>query len=163
DASCDHAFTVDVIEHLSQPAEIFQEMHRILRPGGKFLIYFHPWLGPYGAHLGDIVPFPWPHVFFSMDVLYRAAAKRYERAAERDLAFTRRDPATGQRKANPFLDNRAWQHYLNPDMTIRGFRRFVTKTSFRLVHLEHIGFGGRGVPIARLLRPLADVPFLDEF
>jgi hypothetical protein len=69
---------------------------------------------------------------------------------------------TGQRKANPFLDNRNWQHYLNPDMTIRGFRRFVTRTPFHLVHLERIGFGGRGVPVARLLRPLAHVPFLDE-
>jgi SAM-dependent methyltransferase len=69
DASCDHAFTVDVIEHLSHPGAIFREMHRILRPGGRFLIYFHPWLGPYGAHLGDIVPFPWPHVLFGGETL----------------------------------------------------------------------------------------------
>src|SRR5262250_974905 len=91
DASCDVAYTVDVVEHLSQPAAMFREVHRVLRRGGRFLIYFHPWLGPYGAHLGDILPFPWPHVFFRMEALYAVAAERYERAADKDLSFVRFD------------------------------------------------------------------------
>jgi SAM-dependent methyltransferase len=58
DASCDTAYTVDTVEHLSKPEAIFREIHRILRPGGRFLIHFHPWYGPYGAHLIEILPSP---------------------------------------------------------------------------------------------------------
>lgn len=161
DASCDIAYTVDVVEHLSDPKAMFQEIHRILRPGGQFLIYFHPWFGPYGAHLGDILPFPWPHVFFSMNVLHQAAHRLYDQAADSDLAFHRIDPATGQRKRNPY--DGQWRHFLNPDMTIRGFRRFLRGTPFTLRHFRRIGFGGKGAQLARLARPLAQVPFLDEF
>jgi SAM-dependent methyltransferase len=160
-ASCDIAYTVDVVEHLADPSAIFGEIHRILRPAGRFLVYFHPWFGPYGAHLGDIIPFPWPHVFFSMDILHQAAHRLYDQAADSELAFYHIDPATGKRKPNPY-DGR-WRHYLNPDMTIRGFRRFLHTTPFTVRHFQRVGFGGKTARLARLARPLAQVPLLDEF
>lgn len=160
DDSCDVAYTVDTVEHLAKPDEIFSEIHRILCPGGVFLIHFHPWFGPYGAHLSEILPFPWPHVVFSMKTLLEAAAIRYE-SPEYTPPFYRIDPATGTRRENPYRGD--WSYYLNPDMTIRGFRRFLRRLPFRLVHLRRIGFGGKGAPAARFLRPLAQVPLLDEF
>ena len=45
------------------------EADRVLRPGGWFLVHFHPWLGPYGTHLEDIIPYPWANAIFSMDTL----------------------------------------------------------------------------------------------
>src|SRR2546430_11846888 len=74
DASVDIVYTIDTIEHLSRPRDIFMDVHRILKPGGTFLIHFGPWYNPNGAHLEDIIPFPWPHVMFSMDTLLDVAA-----------------------------------------------------------------------------------------
>ena len=159
DASCDIAYTVDTVEHLSQPEAILLEMHRILRPGGHFLIHFHPWWGPYAAHLSQILPFPWPQVFFPMDTLMTAAAIRYDDPGYR-LPFYRLD-ANGKKVANPYLED--WHDYLNTDMTIRGFRRLLKRLPFRVRHFQRIGFGGKTAPLARLARPLAQVPGLDEF
>src|SRR5262249_40420915 len=69
DESVDVVYSIDTIEHLSRPREIFMDVFRIIRPGGMFLIHFGPWYNPNGAHLEDIIPFPWPHVMFSMDTL----------------------------------------------------------------------------------------------
>ena len=38
--SVDVVFTIDTIEHLSKPKEIFEEVFRMLRPGGVFLVHF---------------------------------------------------------------------------------------------------------------------------
>jgi SAM-dependent methyltransferase len=76
--SVDVMYTIDTVEHLSRPHEIFTDALRILRPGGLFLVHFCPWYGPHGAHLEDIIPFPWPHVVFSMDTLLNVAAHMYE-------------------------------------------------------------------------------------
>jgi SAM-dependent methyltransferase len=160
DSTGDVVYTVDTVEHLSRPFDIFSEVHRVLRPGGLFLVHFHPWFGPYGAHLSEILPFPWPHVVFSMTTLLKAAALRYE-SPDYEPPFYRIDPATGRRRDNPYRGD--WSYYLNPEMTIRGFRRFLRRLPFRVVHLRRIGFGGKGAPLARYLRPLAQVPVLDEF
>jgi len=48
-------------------------------------------------------------------------------------------------------------------MTIRGFRRMLRPLSFQVRHFERVGFGGKTAPLARYLRPLAQVPLLDEF
>jgi SAM-dependent methyltransferase len=160
DSMCDIAFTVDVVEHLSKPHDIFSEIHRILRPGGLFLVHFHPWFGPYGAHLSEILPLPWPHVIFSMKTLLEAAAVRYE-SPDYEPPYYRIDPATGKRRDNPYRTD--WSHYLNPEMTIRGFRKFLRRLPFRVVHIRKIGFGGKTAPLARFVRPLAQIPLLDEF
>lgn len=159
DAMCDFAYTVDTVEHLSSPEAVFREIYRLLKPGGRFLIYFGPWLGPYSSHLSEILPFPWPHVLFSMDTLLAAAATRYE-SPDYVPPFYRLD-AAGNRKPNPYRED--WSHYLNPDMTIRGFRRLIRRLPFRVLHERRIGFGGKGAAVARFLRPLAQVPGLDEF
>lgn len=159
DASADLVYTVDTVEHLSHPLAIFMECHRILFPGGLMLVQFHPWWGPYGAHLGDVLNFPWPHILFSMDTLYAAAARVYD-SPEYQLPWYHRDPATGQRVPNPYLSGVG--DYLN-FLTIRGFRSLLRQLPFEVLHFERIGFGGGGVRVARLLRPLAQVRGLDEF
>jgi SAM-dependent methyltransferase len=159
--SVDVIYTIDTVEHLSRPYEILMEAHRVLRPGGTFLVHFHPWLGPYGSHLEDIIPFPWPHVLFPMTTLLTVAARLYE-STDYKVACYYIDPDTGMKKPNPFLDHARWDEFLNR-MTVRQFKRLIRRLPFEIVHFEKIGFGGRTFPIARHLRGLAALPGIDEF
>jgi ubiquinone/menaquinone biosynthesis C-methylase UbiE len=161
DESVDVMYTIDTVEHLIRPLEIFRECYRVLRPGGQFLVHFHPWLGPYGAHLEDIIPFPWPHVVFSMETLLATAAGIYDSAGHVP-AFYWIDPETGKRRPNPYRDVERWREFLNR-ITIRQFRRVLASTSFQIEHYEQIGFGGRRFAWARYLNGAARIPGLDEF
>lgn len=160
DSSVDVVYTIDTIEHLSQPKELFAEVYRVMRPGSVFLVHYNPWFNPHGSHLEDIITFPWPHVFFSMDTLLRVAAKLYD-SPHYDTAcyFLDKD---GQKKPNPYHDRKSWGTYLNY-MTIRKFNRLLKQTPFRVKHQEKIGFGGSTFKISRAVRGLAQVPVLDEF
>jgi SAM-dependent methyltransferase len=78
DNSVDVVYTIDTVEHLSRPKDIFNDVFRILKPGGVFLVHFNPWLNPHGSHLDDVIPFPWSHVFFSMNTLLDVAERLYD-------------------------------------------------------------------------------------
>lgn len=161
DDSVDIIFTADTVEHLSRPKEIFTDCYRILRPGGLFLVHFHPWLGPWGSRLEGIIPLPWPHVVFSMDTLLKVAAHLYESEFCAPACYWL-DEDTGKRRPNPYLDREAWREFLN-HMTIRQFRRLIRALPFQLVHFQPLGFGGKTYPLARFLRGFASVPVLNEF
>jgi SAM-dependent methyltransferase len=160
DNSVDVVYTIDTVEHLSQPKEIFMEVFRVMKPGGQFLIHFNPWFNPHGSHLEDIIAFPWPHVFFSMDTLLAVAAKLYDSPAYPTSCYF--IDGAGNKRPNPFLDRDNWGIYLN-NMTIRKFNRLLKELPFELRHQERMGFGGHTFKISRLMRGLAKVPLLDEF
>ena len=160
DNSVDVAYTIDTVEHLSQPKELFIEVFRVLKPGGQFLVHFNPWFNPHGSHLEDIIAFPWPHVFFSMDTLFSAAARLYDSPAYPTSCYFL--DTEGKKKPNPFLDRESWGTYLN-FMTIRKFNRLLAELPFAVRHQECIGFGGNTFKISRLVRGLAQVPLLNEF
>src|SRR5438874_832233 len=159
--SMDIVYTIDTIEHLSRPRYIFMNVHRILKPGGTFLIHFGPWYNPNGAHLEDIIPFPWPHVMFSMDTLLNVAAHIYESEDTKHACYWY-DEEGGNLRPNPYLDREHWREFLN-DLTIRKFKKMVKRLPFERSHFQYIGFGGKGYPAARALRGLARVPVLNEF
>lgn len=161
DESVDVAYSIDTVEHLSRPREMFGEVFRVLRPGGLFLVHFNPWLNPYGSHLEDIIPFPWPHVLFPMETLLDVAAELYD-SPEYPTACYFLDPVTGEKRPNPYLNREFWGEFLN-HMTIRRFNRLLGSTPFEKVHQERIGFGGKTFKVGRLLRGLARVPLADEF
>ena len=160
DSSVDVVYTIDTIEHLSQPHELFAEVYRVMRPGGVFLVHFNPWLNPHGSHLEDIITYPWPHVVFSMDTLLATAAKLYD-SPHYDAACYFLD-ANGNKKPNPYKDREQWATYLN-FMTIKRFNRLLKETNFDVRHQEKIGFGGNTFKLSRIVRGLANVPVLDEF
>ncbi|MBI3029531.1 MAG: class I SAM-dependent methyltransferase [Candidatus Rokubacteria bacterium] len=159
--SVDVVYTVDTVEHLSRAEDIFRECYRLLRPGGVFLVHFHPWLGPYGSHLEDILPLPWLHTVFSMETLLNAAAYLYA-SDEYTPAYYWFDPDTGKRRPNPYTDHQHWKEYLN-HMTIRQFRRMLKVLPFETVHFERIGFSGKAFRVGHWLRGLSQIPLLDEF
>ncbi len=160
DNSVDVIYTIDTVEHLSQPKEIFMEAFRVMKPGGQFLIHFNPWFNPHGSHLEDIIAFPWPHVFFSMDTLLSVAAKLYDSPAYPTSCYF--FDTKGNKKPNPFIDRDVWGTYLNY-MTIKKFNRLLKELPFEVRHQERIGFGGNTFKISRMVRGLAQVPVLDEF
>jgi ubiquinone/menaquinone biosynthesis C-methylase UbiE len=161
DSSCDIVYTVDTIEHLSEPDVIFRDVYRILKPGGTFLIHFGPWFGSDGAHLDDIIPFPWPHVFFSMDTLLKVAAHIYD-SPDHTPACYWIDQTTGKVKPNPYLDREKWRLFLN-NITVRQFKRLLKEQQFETVHFEHIGFSGKTFRFGKALSGLAHAPVLNEF
>ena len=161
DASVDVIYTVDTVEHLSRPRDIFGECCRVLRPGGTLLVHFHPWLGPWGAHLEDTIQFPWSHVVFSMDTLLSVAAYLYDSDGYVPACYWF-DADTGARRENPYLDRQRWDEFLN-HMTIRQFMRLMRTLPLKVVHVRRLGFGGRAYGWTRAFRGLAQVPILDEF
>ncbi|MGC5308783.1 class I SAM-dependent methyltransferase [Micromonospora zamorensis] len=49
-ASVDIAFSSNVLEHVSEPPRMLDEMVRVTRPGGVLFVSFTPWLSPWGGH-----------------------------------------------------------------------------------------------------------------
>lgn len=159
--SVDIVYSVDTVEHLTKVRDIVLEVYRILRPGGLALIHFCPWSNPYGSHLTEIIPFPWPHVLFSMETLLGVASRIYD-SPDYEAAWYYLDQKTGQKKPNPYRDLDHWNSYLNR-MSIRGFNRLIKETPFEYVHQERIGFGGKTFRIGKLVKMLAQAPLADEF
>lgn len=160
DNSVDVVYTIDTIEHLSKPKQILQDVFRVLRPGGVFLVHFNPWLNPHGSHLDDIIPFPWAHSVFSMNTLLNVAEKLYDSPVYQTSCYYL--DTQGNKKPNPYTDRAVWDNYLN-FMTIRRFNRLLKELPFEVRHQERIGFGGNTFKAARLVRGLAHVPILSEF
>jgi SAM-dependent methyltransferase len=161
DNSVDVIYTIDTVEHLSRPEEIFRETYRILKPGGQFLVYFAPWYGPCGSHLDDIIPLPWMHVVFSMDTLLNVAAHIYESEDHKHACYWY-DAETGALRPNPYLDRERWREFLN-DLSVRKFRRLLKSLPYQTVCFRRVGFGGKAFPMARWISGLAQVRGLDEF
>jgi SAM-dependent methyltransferase len=161
DASVDVVYSIDTFEHLSRPFEISMECHRVLRPGGVFFIHFGPWFGPDGSHLEDIITYPWPHVFFSMDTLLAVAAYLYD-SDEYEPAWYWIDRETGERRPNPYLDRRSWEIFLNR-MTIKRLRSLLRDLPFETAHFQCIGFGGKTFRAGAIVKHLAQVPIFREF
>lgn len=61
----DIAILTDVVEHLDDPAAALAECARVLRPGGRVLVAFPPYLSPWGAHLFGHIRIPWAHLLFT--------------------------------------------------------------------------------------------------
>jgi SAM-dependent methyltransferase len=158
--SVDVVYTIDTVEHLSQPYQMFMEIHRILKPGGICLVHFNPWLNPYGSHLEDIIPFPWPHAIFSMSTLLKTAERLYDSPHYNAACYNLDE--NGHKVPNPYSDVSHWETYLN-HMTIRRFNRLLTSLPFTISHQERIGFGGKTFKIGRLVTQFASFPILDEF
>ncbi len=77
----DDSFSVilcfDVLEHIMRYESIIPEWRRILKPGGKILIWWQPYYHPYGHHMHNYVPIPWVHVLFSKKAVAEACTRIY--------------------------------------------------------------------------------------
>jgi SAM-dependent methyltransferase len=63
DGFFDAVFAWSVFEHVANVPFALREIHRVLRPGGTFLLQIYPlYFSAHGAHLWDIVNEPWIHL-----------------------------------------------------------------------------------------------------
>ena len=68
-ATVDVAFSSNLLEHVSEPFEVWEELIRVTRPGGYVVTAFTNWLSPWGGHETS----PWHYLGGER------AAVRYER------------------------------------------------------------------------------------
>jgi 2-polyprenyl-3-methyl-5-hydroxy-6-metoxy-1,4-benzoquinol methylase len=65
DETFDLVICYDVFEHVSDPAAMLDECHRVMKPRAKMLIGTWGWYHPFAPHMWAVMPVPWAHVFVS--------------------------------------------------------------------------------------------------
>lgn len=161
DESVDLITAFDCLEHVMDPASILDDWARVLRPGGRVLIEWFPFKGPWGPHMEALVPLPWAHVIFGEKAMFRTAEAIYD-----DPAFTPRHwdlTCDGTKKPNKWTqwESFAEQAYVN-GLDIAGFRKMVRVAGLTIDRLDRSGFGGSGVK--RLIgQSLMALPVLGEY
>jgi ubiquinone/menaquinone biosynthesis C-methylase UbiE len=143
DESVDLITAFDCMEHVMEPGAIMADWARVLRPGGRVLIEWFPFKGPWGPHMEALIPVPWAHVLFGEKAMFRAAAAIYD-----DPAFVPRHwdlAEDGSRKPNKWTqwDSFAEQGYVN-QLDTATFRRLADAAGLRIMRFERSGFGRSG-------------------
>ena len=161
DQSIDTLLAFDCLEHIMSPGPILRDWYRVLRPGGRCLIEWFPYKGPWGPHMEALIPVPWAHVVFGERAMFRAAEAVYDMPefVPRHWDLDER----GNKKPNKW---RAWssfeeQGFINK-LDIPTFRRLARDASFHIPRLEPHSFGGS--PIRRVTgRALMRLPMVGEY
>jgi ubiquinone/menaquinone biosynthesis C-methylase UbiE len=141
DRSFDTLLAFDCLEHVMSPGPILREWYRILRPGGRCLIEWFPYKGPWGPHMEALVPIPWAHVIFGERAMFRTAEMVYDLPE-----FVPRHwdlDECGNKMPNKW---RAWssfreQGYIN-QLDIPAFRNLARDAGFYIARMELHSFGG---------------------
>lgn len=161
DRSFDTLVAFDCMEHVMAPASILREWFRVLRPGGRCLIEWFPYKGPWGPHMEALVPIPWAHVLFGERAMFRTAEMIYDLPE-----FVPRHwdlDENGEKGPNKW---RAWssfdeQGYINK-LDVAKFQTLARDAGFCIDRLERHSFGGSA--LRRLAgKTLMGMPLIGEY
>ncbi len=161
DCSFDTLLAFDCLEHVMSLGPILSDWHRVLRPGGRCLVEWFPYKGPWGPHMESLIPIPWAHVLFGERAMLRAAERIYD--LEEFIPRHWDLDAEGHKKPNKW---RAWstftdQGYINK-LDIPTFRDLAQANGFRIARLEMHSFGGSRLR-RKLGRALMSLPLIGEY
>lgn len=146
DNSFDTVIMNDAMEHVAKPAEVLNEVYRVLKPGGKLYVNFPPYNHPFGAHLSDVIGIPWVHLFFSDKTLikgYKELVKDLPDGNDR-ISF----------RINTDENGTEYFSYINK-MTIKRFKNLISNTDFKNEYYAEI-------PLRGFLKPLAKLSFTKD-
>ncbi len=146
DNSFDTVIMNDAMEHVAKPAEVLNEVYRVLKPGGKLYVNFPPYNHPFGAHLSDVIGIPWVHLFFSDKTLirgYKELVKDLPDGNDR-ISF----------RINTHENGTEYFSYINK-MTIKRFKNLISNTDFKNEYYAEI-------PLRGFLKPLAKLSFTKD-
>lgn len=161
DCSFDTLLAFDCLEHVMSPESILHDWYRVLRPGGRCLIEWFPYKGPWGPHMESLIPVPWAHVFFGERAMFRAAEKIYDLP---DFKHRHWDlDASGNKKPNKW---RAWstfaeQGYINK-LNMKAFKDLAHTAGFRIERLDLHSFSGSALRRA-IGHALMGLPLIGEY
>lgn len=158
--SFDTITAFDCVEHVMAPEAIFREWFRVLRPGGRALIEWYPFKGPWGPHMESLVPIPWAHVLFGEQAMFRTAERIYDLESYAPRSWDLDEG--GQRLPNKW---RAWstfreQGYVN-ELKMSDFRRMVERIGFTIDRFEIHGFSSS--PAKEVSELLSRIPRVGEY
>jgi len=116
DEQFDLVISQNSMEHYPEPAEVLQEMIRVLKPGGRILMTFGPpWYAPYGSHMYFFCRLPWLNILFPERIVM-TVRKRY-----------RNDGATHYEEVESGLNK----------MSLRKFERLVQQSGLNFARLNY--------------------------
>jgi len=161
DQSFDTVLAFDCMEHVMSPKSILNDWYRVLRPGGRCLIEWFPYKGPWGPHMEALIPIPWAHIIFGERAMFRSAEKIYDLPE-----FIPRHwdlDENGKKKSNKW---RAWstfeeQGYINK-LDIPTFQSLAHEAGFELSRKELHSFGGSRARRA-IGHTLMNTPLIGEY
>ena len=161
DQSFDTLLAFDCLEHIMCPGPILRDWYRVLRPGGRCLIEWFPYKGPWGPHMEALIPLPWAHVIFGERAMFRAAAMIYDLPE-----FVPRHwdlDEHGKKKPNKwrFWSSFEEQGFINK-LDVPTFRRLAQDAGFLMSRIDLRSFGGP--PIRQAVgRTLMRMPIIGEY
>lgn len=157
DASVDVLLCFDVLEHILAYEQIIHEWTRVLRPGGKVMIWWMPWLHPYGHHIAGKVPIPWAHAIFSEKTLVHAAA--------RIMALPEYQPSFWDLDDDGKIKSAEWAQTEKLEglnhLTIRRFEPLCQQAGLEIGQRRLNGF--KGGALAQISHGLTRLPGIQEF
>jgi SAM-dependent methyltransferase len=160
DAAFDFVVSTDVLEHVQDVSKAMDEVWRVLKPGGRFLLAFPQFLNPYESHLGLVTRVPALHWFLPGRAIARAA---HAIVAERgpDARWYARDSA----------ELEAWERLPSLNGTsAAAFRRILRNHDWRMLERDtrpvRMSSPKPGRPLfnaaQRLVVAAAKTPLLEE-
>lgn len=159
DDAFDVVVSINVMEHVADPASVLRECRRVLRPGGYLYLHFPPFYSPWGAHLDGWINFPWPHLFFSERTLVQAAAFVEEQEHYNERFIPPAQVHWGELQELYELNR----------LTIHQFSQMVREANLRVLQCRLLPFGRhalqRGVlkrSLLAMLRAASRIPLLNE-
>ncbi len=137
----------DSMEHVDKPEKVIEECYRVLKDDGKLYVNFCPYYHPYGAHLSDVIGFPWVHMFFSEKTMIDAYKDLICDMPDKDMRIKFR--FSKDENGNETIS------YINK-MTIKRFNKILKNSPFKNVEYK------REVELRGIFKPLIKIPKVKE-
>ncbi len=149
-SSFDTILSEDCFEHYPNPEAVLKEAHRLLRPGGLFVIRFATYYNLDGPHLLNFIRLPWAHLLFSDETLIKVTRIIAKQLAQRYSEEHRRETFEAQAEREIYQ----FQHYVNKITLVKWRKLIKGQKGWKIVVAN--------TQCNRVKLPLFKLPILEE-